>query len=134
MVEHRLAPSAAAKFTAPELPKDAPSRFAVVTCSGTQFKVMPGDRIIVNKVDAAVGSTYTFEHVLLVGERERTFIGRPYIESATVTATVEEQTKDAKVIVFKRRRKNHKSKRTNGFRREVTFLRVNEIVYDAPVA
>jgi len=43
-----------------------------------------------------------------------------------VTATVEEITKDKKVIAFKmRRRKN--SKRTKGFRRDVVILRVNDI-------
>lgn len=46
-----------------------------------------------------------------------------------MTATVEERARDKKVIIFKmRRRKN--SKRTRGFRRQVTILRINEIAIE----
>jgi ribosomal protein L21 len=74
-----------------------------------------------------------------------TILGRPYVEGAKVQARnkfadctlsiyctqvialVEEQAKDAKVIVFKKkRRKNYR--RTKGFRREVTLLRVLDIM------
>jgi ribosomal protein L21 len=105
-------------------------RFAVVCVAGTQFKVVPGDRIIVNKVDAAVGTEYVFEKVLMVGSKERTFIGRPTIDSAKVTAFVEEQTKDAKLMVLKRRTKKSSSRTNKGFRREVTFLHIQKIAFD----
>ena len=65
--------------------------------------------------------------VLLLGNVNQTIVGRPLISGAKVRARVEEQTLDAKIDVFKKkRRKNYR--RWNGFRRQVTVLRVTEIV------
>jgi len=65
--------------------------------------------------------------VLLVGSRTETLIGRPLIPQAKVITSVEEITKDIKVVCFKmRRRKN--SKRTKGFRRQIVVLRVTDII------
>lgn len=63
----------------------------------------------------------------MIGSRKATILGRPVIDGALVVMDVEELTKDKKVISFKmRRRKN--SKRTKGFRRELTVLRVTDII------
>ena len=63
----------------------------------------------------------------MMGSKYGSVIGRPVIEGATVKVAVEELTKDKKVTILKfRRRKN--SKRQNGFRRDVSVLRVVEIV------
>lgn len=107
-----------------------PQVFAVVTEANTQFKVSPGDRIIVNKVDGQAGETHVFDHVLLVGTPTKTFIGRPVIPDAKVTALIEEQTQDAKVIVFKRQPKNNSRRKTIGHRRKVSFLRITDIEYE----
>ena len=48
---------------------------------------------------------------------------------ARVVCSVEEQTKDAKVVIFKKRRRKA-SRRRNGFRRQVTLLRVLDIHHD----
>lgn len=65
--------------------------------------------------------------VLLLGNVNQTIVGRPLVEGAKVRARVEEQTLDAKIDVFKKkRRKNYR--RWNGFRRQVTVLRVTDIV------
>jgi large subunit ribosomal protein L21 len=58
-----------------------------------------------------------------VGTPEMTRVGRPWVEGAKVRFEVEEQTKDAKVIVFKKKRRKG-YKRKQGFRREITVLRV----------
>lgn len=63
---------------------------------------------------------------MMLGSRATTVLGRPQIAGAKVTFEVEEKTKDKKVIAFKfRRRKN--SRRTRGFRRSITILRVKGI-------
>lgn len=63
----------------------------------------------------------------MVGSKSSTIVGRPIVEGAQVILTVEEITKDKKVITFKmRRRKNSKS--TRGFRRDVAILRVKDIL------
>ena len=110
----------------------AGGNFAIVDFNGSQQKVTTDDLVVVNKLkpisDWAVGSVHTLAdgHVLLVGCSDLTLVGLPGIEGAEVDVMVEEITRDATVLVFKKRRRKH-SKRTNGFRREVTFLRVLDI-------
>jgi large subunit ribosomal protein L21 len=65
--------------------------------------------------------------VLLLGNVNQTIVGRPLVKGAVVRARVEEQTLDEKIDIFKKkRRKNYR--RWNGFRREVTVLRVTDVV------
>jgi large subunit ribosomal protein L21 len=98
--------------------------FAVVEVGGTQYKVTPDDVIITEKLDGVdVSDKIQLQRVLLFGTAAETIIGRPYIPGATVTAVVEEQFLDGKVIIFhKRRRKN--SRRTKGHRQPLTTLRI----------
>jgi large subunit ribosomal protein L21 len=64
--------------------------------------------------------------VLLLGGQEKTLVGLPYVNGDEVDVMVEEITRDKKVIIFKKkRRKNYRRK--NGFKREVTFLRILDI-------
>ncbi|ETV76668.1 ribosomal protein L21 [Aphanomyces astaci] len=102
--------------------------FAVVKLGGTQFKVTQGDIVIAEKIiDAKVGSILDLNEVLLIGSPNETIIGRPFITGAVVQARVEEQTLDKKIDIFKKkRRKNYR--RWNGFRREVTVLRVTNVL------
>lgn len=65
--------------------------------------------------------------MLLLGNVNQTIVGRPFVDGAKVRARVEEQTLDEKVDIFKKkRRKNYR--RWNGFRRQVTVLRVTDVV------
>jgi large subunit ribosomal protein L21 len=105
--------------------------FAVIELAGSQHKITTDDVLIVNRLkplsDYKIGSIHTFsENVMLLGSSHFTLVGMPYVMGAQVDIMIEEITKDAKIIVFsKRRRKN--SKRTNGFRRDVTMLRILDI-------
>lgn len=104
--------------------------FAVVEAGGTQYKVTPDDVIITEKLQHVdVNDIIKLQRVLLVGSTDGTIIGRPYILGATVTAAVEEQFLDGKVIIFhKRRRKN--SRRTTGHRQPLTRLRIISVDLD----
>lgn len=112
--------------------KPAGGRFAVIDLNGSQQKVTVDDLVIVNKLKPvtkwAVGNilTLTGDDVLLVGSPQTTLVGLPGVKGAEVDVMVEEITRDAKMIVFKKRRRKH-SQRKKGFRREVTFLRVIDI-------
>ncbi|CAI5957715.1 unnamed protein product [Closterium sp. NIES-65] len=90
--------------------------FAVVQVGSHQFKVTPGDAIYVEKLNFAhVNDVIHLEKVLLIGSPSESLIGRPTLPGAFVSALVEEHALDAKVIVFKKkRRKNYR--RTNGHR------------------
>jgi large subunit ribosomal protein L21 len=102
--------------------------FAVFKISGTQMKVTLDDVVTTQKIPhAPVGTTVEFDEVLLVGTRTKTIVGRPLVPRAKVVATVEEQTRDKKIIVFKKKRRKG-YKRTNGHRSYITVLRVNDIV------
>lgn len=114
--------------SAVQAPEGSVDKFAVVELSGTQFKITIDDMIVADHIESCdIGQTLPLEKVLLIGTKESTLIGRPYIEGAKVMVVVEEKTKDKKVIAFKmRRRKN--SRRTKGFRRQLTILRVKDIL------
>lgn len=78
-------------------------------------QVTPNDVIVVEKLDVDVNDTLQLRRVLLLGSTAETVIGRPYVTGGAVTAAVEEQFLDGKVLIFhKRRRKN--SRRLRGHR------------------
>ena len=101
--------------------------FAVIKSGGKQYKVAKDDIIRVEKIDAEAGSSVNLGEVLLVGDADSQTIGSPNVAGASVSATVVEQMRDRKVIIFKKkRRKNHR--RRNGHRQHLTVLRIDEIV------
>ncbi|KAH7281831.1 hypothetical protein KP509_36G065300 [Ceratopteris richardii] len=108
-------------------PYKPPNAFAVVQVGSHQFKISPGDCIYTEKLKYAdVNDKLSLEKVLLLGSKSQTIIGRPFVPKAFVHAAVEEQVLDAKVIIFKKkRRKNYR--RCNGHRQELTRLRILEI-------
>jgi len=104
--------------------------FAVLEFAGSQHKVTADDLLVVNKLkpveDFKIGSVHTVKDVLLVGSSHLTLVGMPHVTGAEVDVMVEEITQDAKVIIFKKRRRKH-SERKNGYRRDLTLLRVLDI-------
>lgn len=102
--------------------------FAVVLIGGHQHKVTTNDFLYVDKIKrVAVGEMLVFNQVLLLGSVSETIIGRPFVPSGAVVAVVEQQTRDSKEIVFKKkRRKNYRRK--TGFRTPLTQLRILDIV------
>jgi large subunit ribosomal protein L21 len=100
--------------------------YAVIRTGGKQYRVTPDAVLTVEKLDVEAGATVTFQDVLAIsGEAGLTF-GAPTIAGATVTATVVEQTRGDKVIIFKKRRRQN-SRRKNGHRQHQTVLRISAI-------
>lgn len=104
--------------------------FAVVKTGGKQYKVASGDVIKVEKLEAEAGATVELDQVLMVGDEAKVTIGAPMVAGAKVAAEVLEQTKGAKVIIFKKRRRKN-SRRTRGHRQQITVLRVTGITAGA---
>jgi large subunit ribosomal protein L21 len=110
----------------------AGGKFAVILLAGKQHKVTHDDLLVVNKLkpvaEWAVGSTHTLksEDVLLMADKDKTLVGLPGVQGGEVDVMVEEITRDKTLIIFKKRRRKH-SRRKNGFRRQVTFLRVLDV-------
>jgi large subunit ribosomal protein L21 len=96
--------------------------FAVIKTGGKQYKVAANDVIRVEKLAGEAGETVTLDQVLMVGDK----IGAPTVAGASVTATVLEQTRADKVIIFKKKRRQN-YRRKKGHRQELTVLRITNI-------
>jgi len=101
--------------------------FAVIRTGGKQYKVAENDVIKVEKLVAEAGSSITLEDVLMVGDDAGVTSGTPELSGVSVTATVLEQMRDDKVIIFKKKRR-HNYRRKNGHRQHLTVLRITDIV------
>ena len=105
--------------------------FAIVKTGGKQYRVAPGDQIVVERIDGGVGSEVSLDQVLAVGNGDSAAIGRPRLADASVRARIVQQPRGTKVIVFKKkRRKNYRRK--HGHRQELTLLRIEEIRLTTP--
>ncbi|NBV42747.1 50S ribosomal protein L21 [bacterium] len=100
--------------------------FAIIETGGKQYKVAAGTIIDVEKLEAEPNTTLTFDKVLLVSGNGEPKIGQPYVEGASVKATVLNQVKDDKVIVFKFKPKTG-YKRKAGHRQPLTTIKVESI-------
>ena len=99
--------------------------YAVIKTGGKQYRVAKDAVIKVERLDGEVGASVTFPEVLMVGG-DNPVVGAPTVAGASVTATVLEQTRGEKVIIFKkRRRKNYR--RRNGHRQHLTVVRIADI-------
>ena len=78
--------------------------YAIIATGGKQYKVSEGDVIRVEKLGVEAGSAYTFDQVLMVGGDE-VKVGEPLVAGATVEASVLEDGKEKKIIVYKYKRK-----------------------------
>lgn len=98
--------------------------YAIIATGGKQYKVSEGDIIKVEKLDAEAGSTVTFDQVLAVSDNGLK-VGSD-VASSSVTATVMDQGKAKKVIVYKYKRKTGYHKK-NGHRQAYTQVKIEKI-------
>ena len=99
--------------------------YAIIATGGKQYKVAEGDVIRVERLAASAGETVTFDQVLAVNDGQLV-IGNPTVANATVSATVIEEGRSRKVIVYKYKRKTGYHKK-NGHRQYYTKVKVNQI-------
>ncbi|QJE74069.1 50S ribosomal protein L21 [Aerophototrophica crusticola] len=100
--------------------------FAVIRTGGKQYKVAAGDVIRVEKLAGEEGSSLTLDEVLMVSGEGSTTVGSPLVANAAVTAEVVAQTRDDKIIIFKKKRRQN-YRRKNGHRQHLTVLRITGI-------
>jgi large subunit ribosomal protein L21 len=100
--------------------------YAVFKTGGKQYRAAKGDRLKIEKLDAAEGDSVEFADVLLVGEGESVKVGKPLVAGGKVEAKVVVQARDKKIDVIKfHRRQNYK--RTHGHRQEFTLVEITGI-------
>jgi large subunit ribosomal protein L21 len=127
--------AAKAKSTEPEKsPKKAKAKktapvfsgYAIIRTGGKQYQVSAGTLVRVEKISGNVGDTVELKDILAVIDGENAKIGQPIVDGAVVTATIVEQDKAKKVLVFKKkRRKGYRVKR--GHRQMFTALKISDI-------
>jgi large subunit ribosomal protein L21 len=102
--------------------------FAVIKTGGKQYRVAEKDVITIDKVKGAPGDLVEFAEVLILGG-DNVLVGTPVVAGASVAGEVVEQTRGAKVIAFKKRRRKN-SRRKRGHRQELSVIRITEILTD----
>ncbi len=98
--------------------------YAIIATGGKQYKVSEGDVIKVEKLDVETGNTVTFDNVIAVSD-ESLKVGAD-VANATVSATIMEQGRGKKVIVYKYKRKTGYHKK-NGHRQAYTQVKIDKI-------
>jgi large subunit ribosomal protein L21 len=101
--------------------------YAIVEIGGHQFKVSKDDVLFVNKLAKEADEKFDIARVLMVNDGNGNIsVGKPVVEGATIQATVLDQVKADKVIVFKKkRRKGYRTK--NGHRQPLTKIKIDAI-------
>jgi len=101
--------------------------YAVIKTGGKQYKVAKNQVLAVERLGGEPGETVTFAAVLALGDGERTTLGAPLVEGASVAAEVLAQNRGPKVIVFKKQRRKTHRKRI-GHRQNQTLVRITDIL------
>jgi large subunit ribosomal protein L21 len=101
--------------------------YAVIKTGGKQYRVSSGEKLKVELLPAEVGAAVQFAEVLAIGEGDSVKVGAPFIDGASVKATVVSQGRGDKVHIFKMRRRKHYRK-SQGHRQSYTEVQIDEIV------
>lgn len=100
---------------------------AVIKTGGKQYVVSQGDQLVVDKIEGEPGQKLELNDVLLIIDGDSQKVGTPLIDGAKINATIVDQEKSKKIIVFKyKRRKGYHKKQ--GHRQRVTKISIDEIV------
>lgn len=108
--------------------------FAILESGGKQYKVEEGDILEVELLaqeKISKQSKYIFDNILLVKGKE-TLLGTPFVKNATVKASVLEEIKAPKIIIFKKKSKKQ-YKKTRGHRQKLHKVQIDKIEVKAEV-
>jgi large subunit ribosomal protein L21 len=102
--------------------------YAVIETGGKQYRVEPGQTVVVEKLAGDKGAAVAFDRILLVSSGDGTDVkvGKPTLDGAKVTGKIVGHPLGDKLVVFKfRRRKNYV--RRNGHRQQYTAVQIDQI-------
>jgi large subunit ribosomal protein L21 len=101
--------------------------FAIIETGGKQYRIMPNEKIIVEKLAGEAGTKIILDKVLLVkNDKGEISFGEPLVSGAKVEAEIVKTFKNDKVIIFKKRRRQN-SRRKQGHRQQQTLLKIVSI-------
>ncbi|MBP1573902.1 MAG: 50S ribosomal protein L21 [Oscillospiraceae bacterium] len=100
--------------------------YAVIETGGKQYQVKEGDILFIEKLDVEAEAKVNFDKVLAVGKDDATTVGAPYVDGASVAATVLKNGKAKKITVFTYKPKKGEKKK-QGHRQPYTQVRIDAI-------
>ena len=100
--------------------------YAVMETGGKQYRVQVGDVIFVEKLDCEADSKVTLDKTVMVSGDDGVKVGAPYVDGASVEATVLKNGKSKKITVFTYKSKKNE-KRKMGHRQPYTQVRIDTI-------
>ncbi len=100
--------------------------YAVIETGGKQYQVSEGDVIFIEKLPVNAEETVTFDKIAAIGAEEGIKVGTPYVEGASVKATVLKNGKAKKITVFTYKPKKGEKKK-QGHRQPYTQVKIESI-------
>ena len=101
-------------------------KYAIVESGGKQYRAVEGEQFDVDRLQMEVGDSLELDQVLLISDEGNVNVGTPTVDGASVKATIVDQFKGKKIVVFK-----YKSgvnyRRKQGHRQQYTRLQIEEI-------
>jgi large subunit ribosomal protein L21 len=101
--------------------------FAVIKTGGKQYRVEQDQEIVIEKLEGDAGDTLVFGEVLMIGDGDKVDVGAPLLSGAQVVGEVVDQTRAAKIIIFKKKPRNT-YRRKKGHRQHQTVIRITDIL------
>jgi large subunit ribosomal protein L21 len=101
--------------------------YAVITSGGKQYRVIEGQTIKLTKIAADVGSTFSFDQILMVGNGDDIKVGRPFLDGGKVEAAIVSHGRHKKIHIIKFRRRKHHMKQM-GHRQDYTEVKITQIL------
>ena len=102
--------------------------YAVFESGGKQHRVVLGETLTLERLDAPIGTDVSFDSVLMVNdqEKDKVSVGTPYLANCKVNARVLSHDREQKISVIKfKRRKNYL--RRKGHRQHTTIVEITSI-------
>ena len=100
--------------------------YAIIEACGKQYKVLEGDTVFFEKLDAEEGKKVTFDNVILVSDEKTVQVGNPYVSGIKVEGKVVAHGKGKKIIVYKMKPKAN-YRRKYGHRQPYTKVEITSI-------
>ena len=100
--------------------------YAVIKTGGKQYKVSKDDVISIEKLSDDAGKKIKLTEVLIISDKGKPIIGDPLIKGASVEAEIVDHARNAKVTVFKKKRR-HNYRRKKGHRQNITNIKILSI-------
>lgn len=100
--------------------------YAIIETGGKQYKIREGDTVDVELLDGDIGDTVELDQVLMISGDDEMMVGKPTVEDALVRATVVDEVRGDKVVVFKYKPSNRYRRKT-GHRQNYTRLQIEKI-------